>query len=332
MRQKGLAVFSDVVLVVLLLGGVVWLLLSGGASADWSTDRPLLPLSVEGSRLVLLVTAAAIVLGLALAFVVRRGRDTLVGGEVVRYSAFERLIHWGIALGYLCAFASGAILLRWLSSVSTVETRPLVYQAHYAGAILISLASLTFVAAYRAQGRDALFPRWHDVSPAVARLFAYLGVYGGSGVLGLRLPTSWQKPAQRALAGLGVRPNPREDKFLSVEKVLSFTPLALLTVIVVVTGTVKAAHYFFAISSDVLYWATWLHDLSTILTVLVVGAHFAAIFLVPRNWAGIRAMVTGRMSRHAVAEEFPAWAARLDSEADEPAKTAVAASPSAARR
>ncbi len=59
--------------------------------------------------------------------------------------------------------------------------------------------------------------------------------------------------------------------------------------IVVVTGLIKSAHYFFVVPSGVLYWTTWLHDLSTQLTLVVVGLHLAAIFLVPR--------VTGRGSR-----------------------------------
>ena len=311
MKQKPFAILSDVVLVAILVVGVVWLLLSGAAPQAWTTDKVLLPLSVDGSRLVLLTGAAAVVLGLALAFLLKVGRDRWVNGDVIRYSLFERLSHWGTVLGYLLAFGSAVVMLRWLALTATIAERPFVYQVHFAGAALIVLAALTFVAKARAQGQDALFPRWRDVPAAVARLFGYLGIYGESGVLGLRWPKGWQAPCQRALAAVGIRPAVAEDKFLSVEKVLSFTPLAVLTLIVVATGLVKAARYFFAVSPDVVLWATRIHDWATPLTVVVVGAHLAAIFLVPRNWPGIRAMITGRMKREAVAHEFPAWAARL---------------------
>ncbi len=312
MRPKTLAVLGDLLLLVLLVGGVAWLLLRGTMPNTWTTDRSLLPLSTDGSRFVLLFGAASILAWLVLAFVLPRGKDRIVAGQVVRYNPFERLVHWGIALGYVLAFISGALLLRWLGLQTGIDNRPLVYQVHFVGAILITTAGFLLVATYRTQGRDSLFPRAHDISPALARLFGYLGIYGQPGVLGLRWPRAWQAPTQRFLAAIGIRPNGQEDKFLSVEKVFSFTPLAVLTVIVVATGLLKAGRYFFAVPGDVLYWTTWLHDLTTTLTVVVVGAHLAAIFLVPRNWPGIRAMVNGRISHHVVEDEFPAWAARLD--------------------
>jgi cytochrome b subunit of formate dehydrogenase len=230
---------------------------------------------------------------------------------VVRYGAFDRVIHWSLAVGFVLDFATAAWLLRWLGLQTSPDILPTLYLLHFVGAGLIVFAGAAFVTAARVRGQDALFPRWRDVGPSIARLFAYLGVYGQPGVLGMRWPRVWQPGLQRTLAKFGVKPLPREGKFLAVEKVFSFTPLAILTLIVVGTGLVKAVRYFFQVPPDVYYWATWLHDLSTWLTLLVVGAHLAAIFLVPRNWPGIRAMLTGRISRHVVEEEFPTWAEEL---------------------
>lgn len=311
MKTKVFAIAADIVLIALVLAGAVWLFAAGTPPAAWTTDRPLLPLSVEGSRYTILLTALGIVLGLVLAAVLRRGPDRVLDGEVVRYSLYDRLIHWTLALGYVLAFATAAWLLRWLGLQTLPELLPTLYLLHFVGAALIVFASATFVTAARVRGQDALFPRWRDVGPAIARLFAYLGIYGQPGVLGLRWPTRWQPGMQRTLAKFGIRPLEREEKFLAVEKVLSFTPLAILTLIVVGTGLVKAARYFFLVPPEVYFWATWLHDLSTWLTLIVLGAHLAAIFLVPRNWPGIGAMLTGRISRHVVEEEFPAWADEL---------------------
>ncbi|MDE3112058.1 MAG: cytochrome b/b6 domain-containing protein [Chloroflexota bacterium] len=307
-KTKAFALASDIVLLLLTIGGAIWLFALGSPAVAWQTDRSLLPLVVDGSRLLMLVTAIGVVLGLIAAAVAHRRPDRVVNGDVTRYAVGDRLAHWSIALGFVLAFVTGAWLLRLFALDTTVDLRPTLYVVHFIGAGLIVLAGAAFVAYSRVRGEDALFPRWRDVGPAIARLFGYLGTYGQPGVLGLRLRMVW---LQDALAAIGIRPAKREGKFLSVEKVLSFTPLAILAVIVVATGLIKAAHYFFAVPLEVLKWSTWLHDVSVWLTLIVVGLHLAAIFLVPRNWPGIRSMVTGRMRVDLVGEEFPAWADEL---------------------
>jgi len=322
MKTTVSAVIADVVLVALIIGGAVWLFAIGLPPAAWSSDRPLLPLIVDGSRLLILLTAVGVVLGLVLAATLRRRRDRVIDAEVVRYGAYDRLVHWALAIGFVLAFATAAWLLRWAGLQNTLDVRPTLYVVHFIGAGLIVLGAAAFVTSSRVRGQDALFPRWRDVGPAIARLVGYLGVYGQPGVLGIRMRMVW---LQRALAGIGIKPAAREGKFLSVEKVLSFTPLAILALIVVGTGLIKAARYFFVVPSDVLYWTTWLHDLSTWLTLIVVGLHLAAIFLVPRNWPGIRAMISGRMGLHVVEEEFPAWADELKRTEVQPAAATQAA-------
>lgn len=310
MRSKPFATVSDLVLVALVVVGVVFLFVSGFYQSGTTTDRPILPLSVDGSRILLVLATVGIVLGLVLA----RGRAraaTVENGAVTRYSLLDRLVHWAIALGFILDFATAIWILRWVGLQPTVDNRPTLYLLHYVGAGLIVLAGMLFVTQTRVRGQDALFPGWKDLSPAVARLFGYLGVYGESGVLGLRLPRSWQKPLQATLADLGVRPAAREGKFLAVEKVFSFTPLAILAVVVVATGLLKSARYFFTVPQDVMYWTTWLHDAAAWGTLVVVGLHLAAIFLVPRNWGGIRSMIVGTIPFRAVEHEFPAWADEL---------------------
>ena len=319
MKTNAVAVFADLVLVALVLGGALWLLLNGQTPVAWTTDRSLLPLSVDWSRIILLLTAAGVVLGVVLAAVRRRRADRLVGGEAVRYDRYERLVHWALALGFLLDFVTAAWLLRWLGLPNAAELRPTLYLVHFIGASLIVFAAASFATSSRVRGEDALFPRWRDLSPAIARLFGYLGVYGQAGVLGMRLPASWQRGLQGALAAFGVKPVAREGKFLAVEKVFSFTPLALLSLAVIGTGLLKAGRYFFVVPPEVLSWATWLHGLSTWGVLVIVGAHLAAIFLVPRNWTGLRAMVTGRIGLHHVREEFPAWADELGQPDDRPA-------------
>ncbi|MBI2325008.1 MAG: cytochrome b/b6 domain-containing protein [Chloroflexi bacterium] len=312
MKTKVSALASDILLVALIIGGAIWLFTVGLAASEWTTDRALLPLSVEGSRALILLTALGVVLGLLLAATIRQRRTRVVDGELVRYSLYDRLVHWGLALGYVLAFASGAWLLRWAGLDNSAEARPTLYLVHFIGAGLITLGAVTFVTRARVAGQDALFPRWRDLSPAIARLFGYLGVYGESGVLGLRMGKEAQAGWQRALAAIGIRPGVREGKFLAVEKVFSFAPLAILTFIVIFTGLIKSARYFFAVPIDVVAWATWLHGWTTWGTLIVVGLHLAAIFLVPRNWPGMRAMVSGRTPLKLAEHEFPAWADEVE--------------------
>jgi cytochrome b subunit of formate dehydrogenase len=310
MRTKPFALISDLVLVALVVIGAIYLFLTGFYEGGATTDKTLLPLSVDWSRILLLLAFVAIVLGLVVARL-RRGRDRIVDGQVVRYSLYDRLVHWGIALGFVLDFGSAIWLLRWVGLQSTPDIRPTLYLIHYIGAALIVVAALMFVTSSRVRGQDALFPRWSDVSPAFARLFGYLGVYGQSGAFGMRLPKSWQAPLQATLADIGIKPAAREGKFLAVEKVLSFTPLAILALVVIATGLLKSAHYFFTVPQPVLYWTTWLHDAAAWGTLVIVGLHLAAIFLVPRNWGGIRAMIWGKIPFRAVEHEFPAWADEL---------------------
>ena len=310
-RTKMLAVLTDVVLVALVIGGAAWLFLAGLPPASWTTDRPLLPLSVDGSRILILLTAAGVVLGILLAAIVRRAPDRVVDGQAIRYGAYQRLVHWAFAIGFVLDFATAAWILRWVGLRTSPDILPALYLVHFIGAGLIVFAAAIFVTTSRVRGEDALFPRWRDVSPALARLFGYLGVYGEPGAFGLSWPRGWQRGTQAFLSRLGIRPLAREGKFLAVEKVLSFTPLAILSLVVIATGLIKAARYFFVVPVDVLSWATWLHGLSTWGVLVIVGLHIAAIVLVPRNWPGIRAMVSGRMDLHVVKEEFPAWADEL---------------------
>jgi len=307
---KPFAVISDIVLVVLVIVGAIWLFASGFYGGGAITNRPLLPLSVDGSRILLILTAVGIVVGLLFAGL-RRERTRVEHGEVVRYSLYDRVVHWAIAIGFILAFASAVWILRWFGLEITNDIRPTLYLIHYVGAGLIVTAAAMFATSSRVRGQDALFPRWRDVGPAIARLFGYLGVYGESGAFGMRMPKSWQPGAQATLADLGIKPDPSEGKFLAVEKVFSFTPLAILVVIVVATGLIKSAHYFFEMPSDLIYWTSWVHDVTAQLTIAFVGLHLAAILLVPRNWPGIRSMIFGRMSFRAVEDEFPGWADEL---------------------
>lgn len=327
MKTKTFALISDLVVVALVVAGALLLFLSGLFTDGWKTDRPLLPLSVDWSRIILLASAAGVVIGVLIASFVRVRRARVENGRVERYSLFDRLVHWGVALGFVLDFVTAIWLLRWIGLQTDVDNRQVLYFVHFVGATLIVFAALVFVTASRIRNQDTLFPRWKDVSPAFARLFGYLGVYGQSGVFGIRMPKSAQKGWQSALASFGIKPNPREGKFLSVEKVFSFTPLAILATIVIVTGVIKSARYFFALPADLIYWTTWLHDLMAWGTLLVVGLHLAAIFLVPRNWPGIKTMIIGSMSFRGVEHEFPAWADQLRAREPHPAPKGAAAHP-----
>ena len=62
MRTKPFALFSDLVLVALVVVGAVFLFAVGFYQGGATTDRPMLPLSVDGSRILLLVAFARLAL------------------------------------------------------------------------------------------------------------------------------------------------------------------------------------------------------------------------------------------------------------------------------
>src|SRR5512132_3079899 len=126
MRTKPFAMLSDLVLVALVVIGAVYLFLSGFYTGEVATDRPILPLSVDGSRILLALAFAGIVLGLVAA----RGRShrtQIEGDRVTRYSLVDRLVHWAIAIGFILDFATAIWLLQWIGLGSTVDNRPTLY-------------------------------------------------------------------------------------------------------------------------------------------------------------------------------------------------------------
>src|SRR5512135_2368926 len=114
MKTKMFATLSDIVLVALVFGGAVLLFASGIFSSGWNTDRPLLPLVVDWSRIMLLAAAVGTVLGVLVAAFIKLRRDRVVDGRVVRYSGFDRIVHWSIAIGFVLDFVTAIWLLRWL--------------------------------------------------------------------------------------------------------------------------------------------------------------------------------------------------------------------------
>ena len=85
MKTKPFAIISDIVLVVLVIGGAIWLFLQGTPTVVWNSDGELLPLVVDWSRILIYLTGAAVVLGLLVAALRRNGRDKLVNGDVADF-------------------------------------------------------------------------------------------------------------------------------------------------------------------------------------------------------------------------------------------------------
>src|SRR5512141_1193177 len=100
MRTKQFAFLSDLVLVALVVVGAVYLLAIGTNPTGATTDRPLLPLSVDGSRILLIVATVGVVLGLAVSRL-RMRRARIENGMVTRYSLYDRVVHWAIAIGFV---------------------------------------------------------------------------------------------------------------------------------------------------------------------------------------------------------------------------------------
>ena len=226
MKTKTFAILSDIVLVAVVLGGAVLLFASGIFSSGWNTDRPLLPLVVDWSRILLLAAAVGTVLGVLVAALVKIRRDRVVNGRVVRYSGFDRIVHWSIAIGFVLDFFTAIWLLRWLGLQSTPDIRPTLYLIHFIGAVLIVLGgSLTLplagvllafiIANYAYQGAQPFYSAMlPDLVPrgeqgrlsGIAAAFGYVGVFSSAVLFGKALETGELRNIPSAILNLDGSP------------------------------------------------------------------------------------------------------------------------------
>lgn len=298
------------------------------AGEPWQPNSDLFKLNFRFASLALLLTAAAIGIGLlaAVLFRIRKVRLNLKTGAVQRHSTGHVLMHWVNAGGFLLATFTGAVMLKWIPV--TMEMG-LLYTLHFigAGAILMGFVSTAVHATTKGTtSRHRLIPTGHQIRETFIELLAYAGLVGDRGILGFRqvqLPTDLRRSVEKSVGFQGFG---RTGKYLAAEEVLSYPLWALVGLAIIGSGILKSIRYAYALPPAVVKWTTIIHDWAAVATLVMLAAHVGALVLVRTNWPLLASMFTSKVSVAHVKEVHGAWYDELVKEADKAGSGKVAAS------
>ena len=299
-----------VILMLAVLGALAVLPSLGVAEGarDWYRDQvggsSLYSLDVIFARLLPFLIGGGIALAL-----LQRGRRQRAHAQLAdslqRHELTEVITHWMNAAGIGLGLITAAWLLRWFENPFSLQT---AYALHFLGAGLTVTAVAHHLTYQVIGGGSGLLPRsGSDVKNAFAEVIGYTGVYRGlRGVFDIQLPAAIRRPVQRLLRRYDIAPEPA-GKYLATEKVFSYSIWAALIAIVVVTGIIKTLAYVVPLPGGLRQAMSFLHDGVTILLVLFLILHVAALVLVPRNWPLLASMFTTRISRAYAKTHLPRW-------------------------
>ena len=298
----------------------------------------------------LLARALPFVAALGIGFGIWQGKTTMRqpksapdSPSVTRHDIGTVVAHWLNGIGFIVGMVTGAIILRGFNAGSSTSEINLpwlqrpdeirnIFVIHYVGASLVVFAVGSHLAQNAVSGGRGLIPRsFRDLREGLGELVEYTGVFGpGGAAFGIRLPKAIRQPFAEIFASFGIAPPRRLGKFLPAEKVFSYTPWAIIIAVMTVTGLVKVFRYLYPIPPSFVALMSALHDLFTVVALVMLGIHLAALLLVPRNWPLLVSMFTTRISRKTVERLNPAWFAQLQAAEQKPAGGAGTAMPAQA--
>ncbi len=288
----------------------------------WQPKSDLFILNHRFAQAVLFLVAAGIALGIVRALF-RRRYPNLQGDSVQRHSPGVAVAHWVNAVGVILCLISGFTILPY---VRTAVSKLALYQIHLIGAGLTLVALLAVaVQANLGGSKRQIFPRAADLQAMWLELLAYAGLLGDEGILGFRglqWPAAWRRSLERSTGYR--RFHGKNGKYLATEKVLSYPLWALIILVVVATGIIKAVRYIYPVPQVVTEWSTRLHDWSLWAALVMLLVHAGAVVLVRSNWPLLASMFTTRVSAAYARARHALWYAELTAEAEQAAEQAAA--------
>lgn len=283
----------------LALGGLAAWAFAGVAYAApgdaWSPKSSVFQVNYRFATIALLLLAGGIAFGLFATnlFRVRRARINKATGDVQRHTVGHILTHWMNAIGFLLATFTGAVMLKWLP---ITISKPMLYTLHYigAGAILIGFVGTVVNALTKGTTqKHRLIPTGHQVHETFLEVLAYAGLVGQNGILGFR-GVQWPASLRREIEkGVGFKGIGREGKYLAAEEVLSYPLWALIGLLIISSGILKAARYAYPLPHAVVQTVTVIHDWTAVGTVVMLVLHIAPLVLVKTNWPLFTSMFNG---------------------------------------
>lgn len=296
----------------LLIGWSVAVSVVGAQSA---TQGPLTPESALFQDALLLaraipfLAALGIVMGILQARATAKRGSPVVGQEVIRHDRGTTMAHWLNALGFFIGFGTGAVLLKWVAAPIDLRT---TFALHYIGSGLIIYAVFNHLSQHIISGGYGLIPkRLSVIRDVVTETLEYAGVFGPErAVFRINWPKAIRQPIARYLRALGLK-KPAVDKYVANEQLLSYTVWAVLTILIVGTGLIKALRYVYEMPTPFIGTMTMIHDATAIAIGVMIIIHLLPLTLVPANWPMLKSMFTTKVSLKHVQEHHPLWYQRL---------------------
>lgn len=230
------------------------------------------------------------------------------GDTIQRHNWTTVGLHWLNALGFLIGLGTAAMLLQWVDRMLGLQS---IYLLHYIGAALIAYALFNVTTHSLAGGDTGLLPKLRDIPDALGELVSYSGIFGESGVLGIRWPKGLSRPIARLFVTFGIRKPKDVGKYLATEKVLSLPVWTILAGLILISGLVKTLRYVWPIPTEIVALATGVHDLTSIAIAVWLVAHIAPTTLIPRNWPLFKSMFTTKVPKEYVKTHHPTWYRQL---------------------
>lgn len=241
--------------------------------------------------------------------------------SVIRHDWGVVIQHWSNAIGFFIGMITGFMLLRWLPYPSDVRS---IFIIHYIGSAFVLFGVASHLTQHGITGGLGLIPRrFKDVNEALGELTEYAGLYGPDGAaFHLNLPKGLRQTFGETFRAFGFRPPQQLGKYLPAEKVLSYTPWAIIVGTMVVTGLIKSFRYLYPIPPTFIATVSTLHDYSAYASVVMLVIHLCAVLLIPRHWPLVVSIFTTRIPRAFVEKYHSLW--YKDLVAQEQASTSVA--------
>ena len=237
-----------------------------------------------------LVASAVVGVILGAARGLLKKKNAIQGEVVTRHGVGSLISHWATGFGIFALIYSGVMMGFFIMNGKSIWFIPVFAQTlaqvipalnvHYF-AVLITLFGGFFFGADYIATRDwmALIPNMQDITQG------FLGKY--------LLRRKWEK----------------EDKYMSSQKG-AFVPFAAIGIVMLLSGAVKAAAHVWPITSNIWGWATVIHDVFMVFTILYIIVHVGMV-VVLGHWPAFFSWFTGTMPTKTVEHHYPVWFEKL---------------------
>ncbi|MDD4924322.1 MAG: cytochrome b/b6 domain-containing protein [Dehalococcoidales bacterium] len=208
-----------------------------------------------------------------------KSKTAVENGKISRHGIGAFIQHWLTALGIFLLIISGFIIgfLFFPHFVDTPKSVLFPLNMHFIGLNITLLGGFYFLTDYTLSGRlSMLMPNIKDISHGT------IGKY--------LLKKKWNK----------------EGKYLSSQK-SAFLAYAILGGVQIITGSIKIMGHFFNIPSSTLAITTSIHDIFSLLFIIMLAIHILFVILSREHRILLKSWFTGKVSESYAKEKHKDW-------------------------